>query len=118
MSPVPTAIEEMRRGVGSAVTTTMCGTRPLRSRSRLSASVRVFCARSLRMVHLHDMLAWSARLGSGTLLARHGVSRFDDSLSTIDFLIRRRMLADDDVWQDQVVSAQCYANLWMVVSNS
>ena len=34
------------------------GSRPLRLRMRFSASEREFCARSLRIVHLHETTAW------------------------------------------------------------
>src|SRR5690606_3457041 len=53
MSPVPNAIDASRLGVGSAVTTTTCGKRPLRLRTKFRASDLAFCARSLRIVHLH-----------------------------------------------------------------
>ena len=42
-------------GIGSAVTTAMCGKCPLRLRIKFSASVRLFWARSLRMVHFADI---------------------------------------------------------------
>ena len=54
MSPVPIAIEASLLGSGSAVTTAMCGARPFRFLSRLRASAREFCVRSLRIVHLQE----------------------------------------------------------------
>ena len=62
-SPVPIAIEAIRPGVGSAVTTTILGVVPFRLRRRFNASVRVFCARSLLIVHLHEMLACKSEWG-------------------------------------------------------
>lgn len=52
MSPVPNARAAIRVGSGSAVTATMCGVCPFLLRKTFSASVRVFCALSLRIVHL------------------------------------------------------------------
>jgi hypothetical protein len=46
-------------GNGSLVTTTTCGNLPFLFRIRFSASVRAFCARSLRSVHLDKILACS-----------------------------------------------------------
>ena len=44
-----------RFGIGSAVTTTIWGRWPFLLRIKLRASVRLFCARSLRMVYYHTV---------------------------------------------------------------
>lgn len=64
MSPVPKARDAILEGIGSPVTTMMWGSAPFLSLIRLKASVRLFWARSLLIVHLAEIEAWRM----GTLL--------------------------------------------------
>jgi len=57
ISPVPNAKDAILWGCGSPVTTTICGVLPFLFRIKFNASVRVFCDRSLRIVHLQETLA-------------------------------------------------------------
>src|SRR5438552_3269641 len=79
MSPVPNAIAESRLGKGSPVTTTTCGSRPLRLRMRFNASDRAFCTRSLLIVHLQEIEAWS--MGFPPFAARKLACRLTSSLT-------------------------------------
>ncbi len=54
---MPSAIEAIRVGRGSKVTATTTGTFPFLFLIKFKASIRVFCARSLLIVHLHETLA-------------------------------------------------------------
>src|SRR5262252_3473256 len=58
-SPVPRAIEARRLGSGSAVTVTRWGCLPWRCRIIWRHSCRMFCTRSERIVHLHEIAACS-----------------------------------------------------------
>lgn len=108
MSPVPRASDASLLGSGSAVTTITCGSFPFRLRTRLSASVLAFWARSLRSVHLHD-----ARVKNGMSVVREpqpGKPRdriVDDvEIRTVDLLVGKRRPEDNDIGQDEVIALQ------------
>src|ERR1700679_2181019 len=105
MSPPPSAMDDRRLGMGSPVTTTMCGSLPRRFRIRLRASEREFCERSLRIVSLQEILAWSS--GAPPFVLRRLERNATESSTSVPARLissfSHKLAEDNDIWFDDVI---------------